>query len=417
MTRSVAIALGLFAGLALGLLASATGSPVLHGLAEGVTPIGTAFMNLVRMVVIPLVVTSLFVGIAQLGDPRKLSRLGGFTLLFFWVTTFIAIVIGMVLMKVALPLAPVTVAAPVAGETAQELPTTIDFLLGLIPSNPFEAAARGELLPLIVFTILFAAATGTLPGEHKARLMSIADALTGALIRLVHWILWTAPVGVFALAAPVTARSGWAMLQSLVAFVATVAVGLVIFIAAVYLPAVRLLGHMPVRLFLRALVGPSVIAFSTTSSAASLPAMMESAQDELRISRPVAGLVLSLGASINRAGSALFQGASIIFLASLYGVTIPPTVVGGAILATFFVSLTVTGVPSSGVVTLAPVLEVVGVPIAGLAVLLGVDRIPDMCRTATNVTGHMATSVVVERLFTGEAAIDASASDPATVPR
>jgi Na+/H+-dicarboxylate symporter len=403
MTNQVAIAVGLLAGLAFGLLASATGSPFLLRVAEDVAPIGTAFVNLVRMVVIPLVAATLFTGVAALGNPRRLGRLGGATLLFFWASSFIAIGIGMILMRGALALAPITAQAPPAGATTQELPGAVDFLVGLIPSNPFAAAAEGALLPLIVFTVLFAAAAGTLPNEYKAPLMTLAEAVTAALIKLVHWVLLTAPVGVFALAAPVTARSGWAMLQSLAVFVVAVAVGLVIFVGAVYLPAVRIIGRVPVGAFLRACVGPWAIAASTTSSAATLPAMMEAAAERLGVSRVVAGLVLSLGASLNRAGSALFQGAAIVFLAALFDVRIPPAGVGAAVLATFLVSLTVTGVPSASVVTLAPALDSVGVPLAGLAVLFGVDRLPDMLRTAVNVTGTIAAATVVERLGRGTA--------------
>jgi len=398
MSNQAAIAVGLVAGLVFGLTAAGTASPTLVRIAEGVAPLGTIFVNLVRMVVIPLVVATIFTGVAALANPKRLGKLGGATLLFFWSTTFIAIVMGMPAMKGALLLAPVTVQLPAPEATAGELPTVIDFLVGLVPANPFGAAASGELLPLIVFTVLFAAAAGTLPEESKTPLMAFAEAATAALIRLVHWVLWTAPVGVFALAAALTARTGWSVLVSLLVFVVAVAVGLAIFVAVVYLPAVQFLGRIPGKRFLRACIAPWAIGMSTTSQAASLPAMLESAEEQLRVPRVVAGLVLSLGAAIGRAGSALFQGASIVLLAALYGVPIPVAAVGGAVVATFLVSLTVAGVPSGSVVTLAPALEVVGVPLSGLAILFGIDRIPDMIRTAVNVTGTLAASTVVTRL-------------------
>jgi Na+/H+-dicarboxylate symporter len=399
MTNHVAIAIGLLAGLFFGLAAAVTGSQALLAVAEGVAPIGTAFVNAVRMVVIPLVATTLFEGVATLGNPRRLGRLGGAALAFFWSTTILGIAFGMAVMRLALPFSPASIEPPLAEETQRALPGAVDFLVNLIPSNPFEAAANADLLPLIVFVMLFAAAAGALPEQHKERLIAFAQAITATLIKLVHWILWTAPLGVFALAAPVTARSGLAMLQSLVVFVVTVVAALVVFIAVVYLPAVRFIGGIsPVR-FLKACLGSQAIGASTTSSVASLPAMLEAADRDLDVSRPVAILVLSVGASLNRAGSALFQGAGIVFLASLYDVSIPATAVAGAIMVTFFVALTVTGVPSSSVVTLAPALETLGVPLAGMAVLLGVDRVPDMARTATNVTGHLATATVIERLL------------------
>ncbi len=407
MNKQAAIVVGLVAGLVLGLTAAATGSPTLLSIAEGVAPLGQAFVNLVRMVVIPLVAATIFTGVAGLGDPRRLGKLGGATLLFFFGTTFIAIVIGLVTMKTALAIAPITVPSLPQAEAAQELPTTLDFFLGLIPSNPFETAASGALLPLIVFMVLFGAAAGAVPERYRAPLMSLAEAVTVTLVKLVHWILWTAPVGVFALAAPMTAASGWELLKSLAVFVIAVTIALTVFVAVVYMPAAVFIGRLAPKQFIKGCVEPVVIAAGATSSAAALPAMLDSGQTHLGVSRAVAGLVYSLGAAIGRGGSALFQGTSIIFLAALYDVSLPLPVIISVILATFFVSLTVASVPSGSLVTLAPALDVAGVPFAGVGMLFGIDRIPDMLRTAVNVTGHMTTSVVVERISPGEEEVTA----------
>lgn len=404
MRLHLAIAVGLVAGLAFGLVAAATGAPALLGFASAVEPIGTAFVNLLRMVVIPLVVATLFVGVAGMGDLRQLGRLGVLSLLFFAVTTAIAIVIGMGIMTALLPLADPEAARALAPGTPAEtppLPSALDFLLSLIPSNPFQAAAEGALLPLIVFTALFGAAVSTLEEDQRNRMVALADGAATALIRLVNWVLWVAPLGVFALAAPVTARSGWAVLQSLAVFLLAVLAGLVLFIGLVYLPAVRFLARRSPGDFLKACLGPQMIGFTTTSSAATIPAMLEAADTHLRISRSVASFVIPLGASLNRAGSALFQAAAVVFLAWLYGVPLPPAAAGGAALATFMVAFTVAAVPSGSLVTMAPALNQVGVPLEGLGVLFGVDRIPDMFRTATNVTGHLAAAVVMERVAGG----------------
>ncbi len=284
----------------------------------------------------------------------------------------------------------------------------------MIPANPVEAAAEGALLPLIVFTCLFAAAAGALPAQHRDRLLEIAQAAASAFIKLVHWVLWVAPVGVFALAAPVTARSGWSLLQSLGAFILAVIAGLLVFVVVVYLPAVALLGRMPVGRFLRACLAPQMIGFTTTSQAAAIPVMLEAAERDLEVSRVVASFVIALGAAVGRAGSALFQGAGLIFLAWLYQVPIPVAGLGAAVLATALVSFTVASVPSASVITLAPALGAVGVPMDGLAVLLGVDRIPDMFRTAVNVTGTMTAATVMERVGNPQAA--AAVGSPARVP-
>ncbi len=400
----IAIAVGLLTGLTVGLAAASTGSPFLLALAEASSPLGTAFMNAIRMVVIPLVMAVIFSGVAKLGDPRKLGRLGGVTLAFFWGTVLPAILIGMGAMRVGLQFAPVVTAPDVEAQTAPELPGFVEFLVSLIPSNPFAAATSGALLPLIVFTALLAAAAGTLETGPRERLLDLADAVGDALIRLVYWILWTAPLGVFGLAAPVTARMGWDLIGGLAVFILSVIVGLAVFLAVVYLPLLKMVAGIGPMRFLKGTFGGVAVAFSTTSTVAALPVMIEEAEANLGLSSTVATLVLPLGASMYRAGSALFQGAAIVFLAHLYGVPIPPAAVGGAVLATFLVSLTVAPVPSSGVVTLAPALDTVGIPLGGLAILLGVDRIPDMFRTSINALGQLTTAVLVDRWIGGSRA-------------
>ncbi len=399
MRLQIAIVLGLVAGLLLGLAAAITEARPLVGLAEGVEPIGRAFVDLLKMVVIPLVAAVIFVGVASLGDLRRLGRMGGAAMGFFAVTSVVGVLLGMGVMRALLPLASESAALAVTGEAlaAPVLPGPIEFLLSLIPSNPFQAAAEGALLPLIVFVLMLAAATGTLHREKRDRLVGLAGAIAAALIKLTHWILWIAPVDIFALAAPVTARAGWAMLQSLIAFVIAVLAALLAFVALVYVPAIRLLGAMRVGTFLKGCVSPQVIAAATVSSPATVPAMLEAADDELGLSRTVSGFVIPLGAGLGRAGSAVFQGAGLVFLAWLYG-SLAVSGIGGAVLATFIVSFTVPSIPGGSVLSLAPALGTVGIPLDGLAVLLGVDRIPDMARTATNVTGTLAATVVVERL-------------------
>ena len=391
----IAIAAGLVLGIGTGLLGAA-GSDLFLTIAMASEPFGRAFIAAIRMVIIPLVMTVVFTGVANLGDPRKLGRLGGTTLLFFWASIVPAIVIGMGVMWAALSFAPEIAPPEAVVRDAPALPGIVDFLVGLIPSNPFAAAAEGALLQLIVFTALLAAAAGTLEADARQRLVDFAEALSDALIKLVWWILWTAPLGIFGLAAPVTAQLGWGLIQSLAVFVVAVIVGLALYVSVVYFPFLKFVGGIgPIR-FLAGTFGAASIAFSTTSTAAALPVTLEEAKRELGVSEAVADLVLPLGASMYRAGSALFQGAAIVFLAHLFDVSIPPAAVGGAILATFMVSLTVAPVPSSGVMTLAPALDAVGIPLSGLSILLGIDRIPDMFRTTVNLLGQITTAVVVD---------------------
>ncbi len=393
----VGMALGLVLGLAFGLTAAATGSDLLIRIAEGVRPLGTLFVRAIQMVVIPLVMAVVFVGVAGLGDLRRVGKLGGLTLGFIWLTTLPAVLVGMGLMRLTLGFAPAVTPPAVEAQAPTELPGLVDFLLRLVPSNPFEAAASGALLPLIVFTVLFAAAATTLPDAQRQQLVGFAEAVTGALVRLVYWVLWLGPIGIFGLMADVAASVGWAMLGSLLVFVVTVVVGLFLFVCAVYLPLAWFIGGVSPSHLIRSSVGTLTVGFTTTSSVATLPVMLEEA-DELGVSERVKTLVLPLAASLNRAGSGLFQGAAVVFLASLYGVTVPGGAWLGAVIATFFAASTVAPVPSASIMTLAPALDTVGAPLAGLGVLLGVDRIPDMFRSAVNMLGHMTASTVVEGL-------------------
>jgi len=396
MKNHVAIALGLVLGLAYGLIAQGTQAPFLLKGADAIAPVGTIFVSLIKMVVIPLVVATLVSGTAGLGNIRRVGGLGIRALLFFWSTAVVSILIGMGVMKLMLPLAGDLAFSVTAHRDLPQPPGFLDFVLSLVPTNPVKAAADGALLPLIVFSVLFGAAAGSIEPAQRDRIVSLADAVTSALITLVGWVMRLAPFGVFALAAPVTAKAGWSVLQGLLIFVAAVYIGLIIFIALVYVPAVRWAG-VTGKAFLAASVAPQAMAFSTTSSLAAIPAMLESATRDLKLPREVAGLIVPLGASLNRAGSALFQGAAVVLLAKLYGVPLSLSGVGGALLATFLVSLSVAGVPSASVVTLAPALGSLGIPLDGIGVLLGVDRLPDMARTATNVTGDIAATIVAAR--------------------
>ena len=393
----IAIAAGLVLGLIVGLGAAATGNEWLMMIAKGFAPFGTIFMNAIRMVVLPLIATIIFTSIARLGDTRKLGRIGGMTIAYYWITLIPAIAIGMATMKVGLQFASEIEMPQAAATTIPELQSIVDFLVSLVPANPFAAASAGTILPLIVFTALVAAATGTLADERRERLIGIADDLSEALIKLVWWILYTAPIGVFGLVAPVTAELGWNLIQSLGIFIICVFIGLSIFLALVTLPLVWFIGGISPNRYLRGTIGAVSVAASTTSTAAAIPVTLDETINKLKVAPTVADLLVPLGASMHRPGSALFQGAAIVFLAYLYDVPIPLAAVGAAMLATFLVSLTVAPVPSSGVITMAPALDAIGVPVAGLAIILGIDRIPDMMRSAVNILGQVSAAVLVGR--------------------
>ena len=394
-TRAILVGLGL--GLGLGVAASATGSPSLLRAAEAVEPLGQVFLRAIQMVVIPLVAAVVFVGVARIGNLRKLGRLGGLSVGFFWVTTLPAILIGMGVMTLALTFtAPVPPPTQVADLDTQA-PGVVDFLVNLVPRNPVQVAADGSLLSLLIFVVLLAAATTTLPADKQEKLTSLAETLGDALIKLMTWILWTAPVGVFGLAAPVIAQTGVAMLQNLAVFIVAVVVGLFILKGLVLLPLVRVLGGVRPGRFIRGTVGSYTVGFTTTTSVGTLPMMLQEAE-KLGLTKRNFTLVLPLAASINRPGSALFQSASLVFLAAMYGVPLDAGLVAAAVLAIFLAAMTVAPVPSASIVSMVPALDVVGVPVAGLGILLGIDRVPDVFRSAANVFGHMSAATTVDAM-------------------
>jgi len=407
MRNHVWMGAGLVAGLVLGLAAAATQNHVLLALAVGLRPVGTLFLNLLSMVVIPLVASAVFAGVAGLGNLSRVSRLGLRAVAFFWGTTLAAIVVGFAVAALILPLGAVGLeqqaalrAAAVADSSfvrraVEQIPSGARFVVELVPANPLRAAADGNLLPVVVAVAILAVAAASLPDEKRLALTELANATMAALIGIVHWVLLLAPIGICALVAPMVAQFGWAMVKAMGVYVLAVIVGITVFIGGVLLPAVAVMARVRVSRFLGASLNSMLMGFSTTSSLATLPTMLAAAEGDLKISRSVSGLVLPLGASINRPGSALFQAVAVLFVAQLYGVPFGFAEAFQAGAAVFLASLAVASVPAASVVSLAPAFAATGLPLSGIALLIGLDRIPDMFRTMTNVTGHLTTVVVI----------------------
>src|SRR5881628_2868649 len=285
MRSHVWMGIGLTAGVLLGLLAAAlaeAGHPEFGNVLRAISPVGTVFQNLLSMVAIPLVATALFAGLSKLGELRALGRLVVRTLAFFWATSIAAIVLGFAIGTLMLPGAAVTpekqatlraAAADTAviERAAANIPTGAQFIIQLVPANPFKAAADGNLLPVIVFVTIFAIAVATLPHERRVPLTVMADSATDALIRIVQWVLVVAPIGIFALVAPTAARYGWDIVRAMLWFIAAVIVGVILFHALVYLPSVALFAHGSPRRFLRVAYPSMFMGFSATTSMAALP--------------------------------------------------------------------------------------------------------------------------------------------------
>lgn len=415
------ILLGLVLGAAVGFAANVFQLQGLTTVLLALEPIGTAFIRLITMIIIPLVVASLMVGTASLGDLAKLGRIGGKTIGFYLCTTAIAVTIGLVVSNVVKPGSRIddstrdALSARFEGDAvsrmqlADEAPRVIDTLLNIIPRNPIESAANLELLPLIFFTIIFAAAVSVIAPKRREAVITFFEGVNDASMVVIDWVMKLAPYAVFALIAAVVADFGTDLLMSLLVYSAVVVAGLLIHLTVTYGLAVRFLARLPFGTFLRRISKAPLVAFSTSSSNATLPVTMETAETEIGVSKPVASFVLPLGATINMDGTALYQAVAVMFIAQIYGIEIGLAEQLIVVLTATLASIGAAGVPSAGIITLIIVLNAVGLGAqvqSGIALILGVDRILDMIRTSVNVTGDLTAAAVVARSEGEELAFD-----------
>ncbi|TVP59212.1 MAG: dicarboxylate/amino acid:cation symporter [Gemmatimonadales bacterium] len=406
------ILLGLILGAVVGAVANFMDIGWLRSFLIALEPIGTAFIRAITMIVIPLVVASLMIGTASLGDLTKLGRIGGKTVGFYLCTTAVAVTIGLLVSNVIKPGSGIDEATrdQLAGDAmdeaagamtlAEEAPTVIETLLSVIPRNPVQAAAELDLLPLIFFTIIFGAAVSVIAPKRRDAVITFFEGVNDASMVIIDWVMKLAPYAVFALIGAVVARFGTDLLQSLLVYSLTVVLGLMLHLMITYGLAVRFLAKLNFWQFLKRVAKAPLVAFSTSSSNATLPVTMETAEEELGVSKPVSSFVLPLGATINMDGTALYQAVAVMFIAQIYGIDIGITEQLVVVLTATLASIGAAGVPSAGIITLIIVLNAVGLGQhvqAGIALILGVDRILDMIRTSVNVTGDLTASAVIAR--------------------
>jgi Na+/H+-dicarboxylate symporter len=364
-----------------------------------VSPLGKLFLRLIKMAIVPLIFFSLITGVASMGgDLRRLGRLGVRIVAFFTCTTIAATTIGLTVANIARPGELLSEAdrarlerqfdrgARQRSAGAAESKPFAEHLIELVPTNPVRAAADGEMLQIIVFSLLLGVAIATLPAGTREPLAQTFSGLNDAVVKLVDICMRTAPVGVAALMAEAVSSTGLSVLIAMLGYCVVVLAGLLLHVALVYLPALKLLAGRPILPTLRGIREAQLMGFSTSSSSATLPVTMRSLRG-LGVSREVTGFVLPLGATINMDGTALYQGVAALFIAQVFGLHLGlPEQVAIVVTATL-ASVGAAGVPGAGIVTLALVLTSVGVPTAGIALILGVDRLLDMFRTTVNITG------------------------------
>lgn len=395
----------LLVGLALGVAVAASGSARLMDMALAIQPVGTLWVNAIRMTVIPLVVSLLITGVASVADLRSMGRLGGRTLLVFGGLLVLSAVVPALTMPAVFALfpwpsgrIPLPSGAVEAAARLRESGTpvgVVEWFTSLIPANPVEAAASGNMVSLIVFVFLVALATARSAPETREPLVRFFKAVSDVMLLLVEWIIAVAPVAIFCLVVPLAAQSGASLVGAVGFYIAGVAIGCAI-VVLLYYPVVAVLGGVPVGRFARAVLPTQLIGISSSSSIASLPAMVASA-DALGITPRVSGFVLPLAVSVFKPAAGVSWVTGVLFVSRVYGIDVGPREMGIVAAAAIFLSFAAPGVPRGAFLLLTPLFLAIGLPAEGIGVLIAVDLIPDMCATVVNVTGDVTATALVAR--------------------
>jgi Na+/H+-dicarboxylate symporter len=400
----IGMAAGVLVGLAINESSSVPGfikTPLAVVLGPALDPVGQVFIKLLKMLIVPLILASMVTGVARVGDIRKLGGLGGKTFVYYIVTTFASVLVGLILVNLFHPGAGAPEIGGVVPDAVQTDVTIGSILINMIPSNPIKAMAEMQILPLIVFSLLFGAVLTTMGARGKP-LTDWFESLNDAMMKLTDWVIRLAPIGVFALLAAVVVETGPGIFANLGKYMATVVVGLAVH-ALVTLPLLlKLVGGANPRKYFEMVAPALTTAFSTASSSATLPLSIDCVETKAKVSPRVSSFVLPLGATINMDGTALYESVAAVFIAQVYGIDLS---VGQQILIFLTATLAAigaAGIPSAGLVTMAIVLNAVGLPLQGIGMILAVDRILDMCRTSVNVWGDTVGCAVVARLMNEE---------------
>lgn len=390
--------------------------------------IGDLFLRGLQLIAVPIVVFSLIVGASSLNDLSKLSRIGGKTIGIYIFTTAIAITVGLLLANVVKPGSTRFISTETrdgfieqfgadadAKVLAAQKPDVWDTVLNIVPRNPFEAIAAGNMLQVVFAALMVGIALTMIKREKAKPVIAFFDAMTDVVIKVVEIVLMIAPYAVFALIVEQIAELGLDILGSLAVYSLVVVAGLATMMFVIYPIGFKLIGGVGYRRFYRAMSPAQLLGFSSASSSATLPVTMECAEQRLGVKEEVSSFVLPIGATINMDGTALYQGVAAVFIAQLYAMDLTIGQQLTIVLTATLASIGTAGVPGVGMIMLVIVLQSVGIPLEGIAVILGVDRILDMCRTSCNITGDaMVCSLVAasEGALLSEAEVEALANHP-----
>ncbi|GGE67703.1 dicarboxylate/amino acid:cation symporter [Priestia taiwanensis] len=394
-TRNILLALlfGAIVGLALNLFAPHLFTPLNQYVFD---PVGKLFIKLIKMLVVPIVFFSIALGAAGIGDPKKLGRIGGKAISFFLVTTALAIMLAMALALVLSPgkVGSIDTAASQAYEPKGEPPSVVDTFLNIVPDNPIQAMVNGDMLAIIFFAVLVGFALAMLR-EKSPTFYNFIEEGNNIMLYLVTVVMKTAPYGTFALIASAIGKQGFDAMGKMALYMVTILIALFLHTVIVYGGAVKLLAKKSPVWFFKNFFPVMTIGFSTSSSSASLPVAMKTAQEKLGVPRSISSFVQPLGATINMDGTAIMQGVATIFIAQVYGVTLTFEQLIMVVLTAVLASIGTAGVPGVGLIMLAMVLDQVNLPVEGIALIMGVDRLLDMTRTAVNITGDAVCALAV----------------------
>ena len=410
------IIIGLILGLTFGILTAVFGWS--RFTSHWISPFGTIFLNLLKLIAVPLILASLITGIASLSDLKKLSRIGGKTIGFYVGTTVIALIIGLVLVNVLKPGRTVpeemrlTLQETYQGDVeqrqiiAEEVQERgpLQFIVDMVPDNIMNATSSNRNMLQVVFLAIFMGiGLLTLPEKRSKPLLSFFESLNALIIKLVEIIMVIAPIGVFALIADTItsiAQDNVAQIVELLTalgfYCIVVVLGLLIQTVVTYPILLKIFTKKTIRHFFAGIAPVQLVAFSTSSSGATLPVTMEVTEKNLGVSEEVSSFVLPLGSTINMNGTAIYQAVSAVFIAQTIGLNLDIYAQLTIVLTALLASIGTAGVPSSGIVMLIVILEAIGIPSMGIALILGVERILDMCRTVVNVTGDALVAVIID---------------------
>lgn len=360
-----------------------------------VEPVGKVFITLLKMLIVPLVFSSLVVGVSSIGEPKTLGRIGVKTILIYLMTTAVAIVIGLGMGHFFQPGSGMSIEGveAAAGRTA---PALSEVIIGMFPSNPVQALAQGHMLQIIVFALFFGIAA-MLAGDKGKPVLSFMESMAETMYKVTDLVMNLAPYGVFALIAVTVSKYGLSVLAPFAKVIGAVYLGCIVHAIVVYSGLVSVVAKKSPLWFFRGIQEASLTAFVTRSSSATLPVTMTCTQENMGISEKISSFVLPLGATINMDGTALYQGVCALFIAQAFGIDLSIGAQVGIIVTATLASVGTAGVPGAGLIMLTLVVTQAGLPMEGVAMVAGIDAVLDMARTSLNVTGDACVTAVIAK--------------------